>query len=124
MIGTAYSSLGIDVNYTQSGWSASVRYFDSGNAASKQVSTEGTLSTRYAEGGPHEGALTKVIDAIKADAERLGIKWARPPYLYAAFIEAAENYPDRFPRNWESLIAAQANRIGWYTLCEENATKA
>lgn len=123
MIGNTYSSPGINVNYTSRGWSASVRYHDSGHADSGQVSTEGTLSTRYAEGGSHAVALAKVIDTIKADAERLGIGW-QAPYVFVEFLEAAENYPERFPKNWEALIAEQARRIGWYTLCEDTATKA
>jgi hypothetical protein len=139
MIGNGYWSTGISVWYAYSGqgrhgWAAKVEYYDDGfcsdDADTGQVSTEGTLrtegelGTRYAvQQGEAADALTVVIDVIKADAERLGIRWgvdrAVPPSLYYRGDGEDENYPP--PDGWRETLAAQSERIGWRPLYVELA---
>ena len=87
MIGKGYWATGITVKYGYSGmdrygWAASVDFYDNGfcddDTDGGAISTQGTLRTRYfvREGdGPDADALSAAVDAVKADAERLGINF-------------------------------------------------
>ena len=127
MIGNGYWATGITVLWQYSGsgdygWSARVEYLDGGfcndDADKGQVSTEGILHTRYAvRDGKTADALTVVIDTIKADAERLGVRWPAPgqskPHVYYKGDGEDEDYPP--PDGWRELVDAQAARLGWAT---------
>lgn len=121
MIGNGYWATGIEVWRTysgmgQDGWCAEVAYYDDGfcndEPGTTAISTEGSLRTRYAVRDAEDGrsSLSYVIDVIKADAERLGIRWlavgAGGPTLY---------YNPEFdrPEGWPELVAAESARIGW-----------
>lgn len=122
MIGNGYWATGITVDYSYSGqgaygWRAVVEYCDDGFAGDNhagRVSTEGRLTTRYAivdsDGGD---GLTAAIDAVKADAERLGITFIQteklPPRVYCT----GEGDDSGYPENWRELVDAQAARLGW-----------
>ena len=97
MIGNGYWATGIVVRYAYSGsggygWQARVEFRDdgfAGDAHAGRVSTEGRLNTRYfvvdSEGG---GGLTAAVDAVKADAHRLGIAFERHRPFSAARLAA------------------------------------
>lgn len=127
MIGNGYWATGITVRYGYHGsgmydWSAEVRFRDDGSAGdgdtdSAAVTTEGTLKTRYlvCEGtDPDIDALAVVIDAVKADAERLGITWSGWSGLPTVYYQGDgddEGYPP--PDGWRDMVNAQAIRLGW-----------
>lgn len=101
-------------------WSGKLNYLDDGwagddNPDTGDISTEGTLRTRYAlTNGQHQTALTAVIDALVADATRLGIQLGAPwtaPWLY---VEGDGEHTDvPLPADWRELLATEARRIGW-----------
>lgn len=105
------------------GWSGTIDYCDDGwvgdnNADTGAVSTEGTLHTRYAVvDGKTRTALSAVVDALIADAGRLGINFvAGPgdlPNLYYKGDGEHSDFPP--PDGWRALLAAEAERIGWTT---------
>lgn len=128
MIGNGYWATGITVRYGYSGsdlygWGAEVEFFDSGfcddDTDSGAISTEGTLRTRYfvREGdGPDADALSAAVDAVKRDADRLGITWSAAPSPATATVYYRgdgedENYPP--PDGWREMVNAQAGRLGW-----------
>lgn len=111
-------------------WGGVAEFFDDGFADddvnSGAISTQGELRTRYlvAE-GQSASALSAVVDALRADAERLGIDFNAPaegPYLYYLGDGEHEEWPP--PAGWRELMAAEAQRIGWrtpYTLAAKEA---
>lgn len=122
MIGNKYWSNGITVRYSDGRWSASVDYYDNGfandSADDARVSTEGRVHTRYyLRDGKTADALTVAVDAVKADAERLGITWNTPgvgPFVY--MLGDGENDGREVPENWRELVDRQARRLGWEPL--------
>lgn len=129
MIGTknsGYWAIGITLRYRDAykdrpeSWGGSLDFYDDGfvsdNAETGQVSTEGTLRTRYfVEGRPAEVALAAVIDALILDAGRLGIRFEgnvgnKPVLLYDG-DSGNEEFPP--PEGWKHMLRMQADRIGW-----------
>lgn len=104
-----------------SGWHATCDYYDDGwigdnDTDRGQVSTQGTLGTRYAaRDGERMAGLSVAIATVKADAERLGIRFwgptACPPALYYRGDGEDRDYPA--PDGWCELLAAEAGRMGW-----------
>lgn len=113
MIGDGYWASGIVVKYREHSddWSASVDFLDDGFC--QDDSTEGRLHTRYFIGGSE--ALTRAIDVVKADAERLGIRFGvldgETGRIYAHQDGEDPEYP--MPDGWRELLAWQSERIGW-----------
>lgn len=115
-----YWSTGITVNRSDKGWGADAEFYDDGfcddNADAAQISTQGKLNTRYyvADGNEVTG-LRAAIEAVKADAERLGIEFrgtvGDPPALYYKGDGEWSDYPP--PDGWRDLLAAEAARLGW-----------
>lgn len=119
-----YWAGGITVRYRDEGrvqaWAGSVDFFDDGlgndNVDTRQISTEGTLRTRYfVESYSAEIALAAVIDTLIVDATRLGIRFRgtvaeKPELLYDGDSENAEFPP---PEGWKHMLRMQADRIGW-----------
>lgn len=127
MIGDGYWSTGITVRYSaREGWGASLKFLDAGfvndSADDMRVSTEGTLHTRYyIEDGKHTDALTVVIDVVKTDAERLGIRWENPH----VYMDGDGEWNDRdYPDGWRRLVDSQAERLGWEPLYSESPEPA
>jgi hypothetical protein len=134
MIGPRYWATGITVhhhNHPQRGatWSARVDFLDDGflddDPTQGRVSTQGHLGTRYALdncGGDHTVALAAAIDAVKADAERLGIGWKyrgeMGPCIFIGDEESEDN-----PPGWRGLLNEQARRIGWEPFYTETTTR-
>lgn len=119
MIGNSYWSTGITLTYHDGEWGASLTFLDAGflddDADAGQVSTEGTLRTRYAvHDGDEVDGLTAAIDALMADAARLGIEWRRMPGVAPSlFTDEAEAPGWEWPAGWRELVGAQAERLGW-----------
>lgn len=122
MIGDRYWATGIVVRYSDrhgGQWAASVNYLDNGfcddDADRGVISTEGTLHTRYFVGnGERIDALTAVIDAVKADAERLGIEFRSATDGPNVFYQGDGEHDDWPPPDgWREMVDAQAIRIGW-----------
>jgi hypothetical protein len=133
MISTSgrYWSTGITVTYAPfaeringepyPGWHASLDYRDDGftnnNPETVQVSTEGSLHTRYpVRSSKVRTGLSIAIDTLIADAERLGITFTtlpgnRGPHLY--YDGDGENEAHPAPEDWRDLLAAEAERLGW-----------
>ena len=124
MIGEHYWSTGIVVRHGYAGsdrygWSARASFFDDGfcndDVASGTLSTEGELRTRYYADGEH--GLTAAINAVKRDAERLGVRFHRhgngPACVYYEGDGEDEEYPP--PAGWRTILAAEADRLGWDT---------
>ena len=108
---------GGDGHGSRSGWSATIDFYDDGfcddDADAGRVSTEGQLRTRYAvHDGQTVSGLTAAIDALLADAERLGIQFHDRSLYYRKDGEDPD-WPA--PDGWRALLAAQAERIGWTT---------
>ncbi len=115
MIGETYWSTGISVCYHGEGrWGASVNFYDDGFC--EAATTEGVLRTR------HSGPLSQVVDLVKADAERLGIRWATllgaVPTVHCELWQRqdfppppSQDFPP--PPNWRALVNAEAERLGW-----------
>lgn len=124
MIGNGYWSTGITVEYRYAGagdygWEAEVAYLDDGFVddvpGTSVISTEGKLRTRYAVRDTADGAssLGAVIDVIKADAERLGIRWKFPALYYKGdgVVDDINDLPA--PEGWRELLREHAQRMGW-----------
>lgn len=121
MIGNVYRATGITVAHDGRSWSANVAYFDDGFASDdtdrRHISTEGTLHTRYmVESGKREDALTVAIDTVKADAERLGIRWEHPTVY---MVDGGESDLWTYPKGWRKLVNDHARRLGWETTYDE-----
>lgn len=104
------------------GWSGAVEYYDDGwlgddNADAGLVATQGELTTRYpVADGDSRTALSAIVDALLADAGRLGIQFGTdhtPPRLYVPGDGEWKEPP--LPGNWRELLATEAQRIGWDT---------
>lgn len=125
-----YWSTGITVAYSPfaeringepyGGWHASLNYCDDGFADNDpdvgQVSTEGSLHTRYpVRDAEVRSGLSVAIDTLLADAERLGIEFTRvgaePPNIYYRGDGEDPEWPA--PDGWLEVRAAEARRIGW-----------
>jgi hypothetical protein len=113
-----YWSTGIIVRHMNGKWAAAVKYFDDGflddSVDDKRISTEGELHTRYfVADGAHADGLTAAVDAVKADAERLGIRWTEtpPPSVYMEGDGEHAAWPA--PLGWRSRVNEQARRLGW-----------
>lgn len=123
----SYWATGITLRYRDAhvaraeSWSGSVDFYDDGfagedNAETRQISTEGTLRTRYfVQGRPAEVALAAVIDTLVLDAERLGIRFRgtvsdKPTLSYDGDSDNAVFPP---PDGWKHMLRMQADRIGW-----------
>jgi hypothetical protein len=115
MIGSEYWTTGITVRYGYSGggsngWGASLDFYDDGFA--EDDSTQGTLATRYFARG--DDALTRALDTLKADAERLGIQFVGsaglPPGLWYT-----DDLDFPAPAGWYETLSEQADRIGFRT---------
>lgn len=117
MIGDGYWSSGIMLSYHPSshGWHAAAKYYDDGFAHSDadtgQISTVGVLESRYyIPDGRERDGLTAVLDAVKADAEQLGIHWRDP----ALFVPGDDEDPQQpLPDGWRGLLDEHARRLGW-----------
>lgn len=135
MIGNGYWATGITVRYGYSGmdrygWGAEVAFYDNGfcndDTDAKVISTQGKLGTRYfvREGNtPDADALGAAVDAVKADAERTGIRFkvdgiSGPTVYYEGDGEDPEWPP---PFGWRELVNAQAARLGWRPIYHEEA---
>jgi hypothetical protein len=103
------------------GWHASVDYCDDGFANNDpdtgQVSTEGTLRTRYAvRDAKIRSGLSVAVDALLADAKLLGVEFiavgpdSEPWLYYRGDGEDTEHPP---PDGWREALAAEAKRIGF-----------
>jgi hypothetical protein len=123
MIGPNYWAVGITAKYGYAGsgrygWSAEVSYLDNGfcsdSTDERRISTEGTLRTRYyIVDGERESGLPVAVDAVKADAERLGITWA-PSSAPSVYMAGDGETPDiEYPDNWRDLVNAESARLGW-----------
>lgn len=97
-------------------WGASLDFFDDGftndDAAEGEVSTEGSLRTRYhVRDGDTTSGLSAAIDALIADATRLGIVFrgvlGDSPDLYYETEDESDELRE--------AIAREAARIGWST---------
>ena len=127
MIGETYWATGISIRYGYSGegrygWAAEVAFYDNGfcddDTDTGTISTQGTLATRYfvREGdGVDADGLAAAVDTVKADAERLGIRFrddeALSPAVYYEEDGTGGQYPP--PAGWRDLVNAQAVRLGW-----------
>ena len=128
---TTYWSTGISLHWQECaqrnqdgsrhpGWGGTLDFLDDGftddDADAGQVSTQGTLRTRYAViDGDAVSGLRAVMETLIADAARLGIEFRsaadrRPMLMYRGDGED-ENYPA--PEGWRELLAAEAERINW-----------
>jgi hypothetical protein len=122
---TAYWSVGITVQWRErsgsnngqphGGWGASLEFLDDGfcndDADTGRVSTQGTLNTRYfVADGERASGLSAAVDALIADAQRLGIEFTNRSLYYKGDGEDPEFPP---PDGWEAQLVAEAARIGW-----------
>jgi hypothetical protein len=130
MIGNGYWCTGIVVRWMEgSGWGASARFSDDGfcsdDADAGHVSTEGTIGTRYfVEGGERTSALSAAIDAVKADAERLGITFCIPGSGPATVYYEGDGEDPQWPPppHWREIVNAQARRLGWEPMYQVERT--
>lgn len=109
MIGEGYWSTGITVRWYADGdqWRVSLRFLDDGFC--EDGSTEGTLVVRYLM---HD--LGDALDLLKADAERLGIRWAQVPQCPTIYMEADGEADDiDYPIGWQKIVNDQIRRLGW-----------
>lgn len=143
MIGPRYWSTGITVTYrhhvgttngvSRSGWGASLKFYDNGFCNDEpdlgQVSTEGTLSTRYyvSDGqdihGNRVDGLTIAIDTLIADATRLGIEFGGPagqPWIYVP--GDGRDPGQEYHPAWRQIVADQAARLGWASAYQHDET--
>ena len=118
MVGDGYTSTGIVLTWAswQHGrnWSASLTFEDDG-ALGEWQTTAGELHTRYF--CPTAG---DAIDLLKADAERLGIKWINPVPVHGGeaklyYIGDGENPEWPPPPGGFEILLVEAKRIGWDT---------
>lgn len=133
MIGNGYWATGIVLTWYGDGrWSGEINYYDNGfcddDPDHAEVSTEGTLRTRYVVGdGKHVDGLAAVIDTLIGDAARIGIDLRAGgapeggrPWLY--YRDDGTNYQYPTPPDWQELLAGQAARIGWRSPYARQAT--
>lgn len=126
-----YWSTGITVTYsefatringiTYPGWSALLTYCDDGftndDPDAGLVATEGRLHTRYpVRDAKTRSGLSVAVDALVADAKRLGIEFiatsaTEAPFLY--YRGDGENDEYLPPDGWREMLAAEAARIGF-----------
>ena len=109
MIGEGYWSTGIMVRYYADGeqWSISLSFLDDGFCDT--ASTEGELRLRYLTQDLGVG-----IDTLKADAERLGLRWANVPGCPTIYMDGdGEDGGRDYPEGWRETIRDQARRLGW-----------
>jgi hypothetical protein len=119
---TVYYSDGIVVTCYGGMWCAEVSYSDPSAtmAPPPSVPVAGILQARnLSYDGEDPGLrLAAVIDAVKRDADRLGIEFRAgatggPRVYYRTLHDHAIAVP---PANWRGLIAEQAERLGWKPL--------
>jgi hypothetical protein len=117
MIGDGYWSTGITVHWGYAGgqrwgWAAGLDFYDDGFC--DPDATQGRLATRYFV-VTLDDPLGRAIDLLKADAERLGIRFdgrdGEPPSLYYKGDGESPDFPP--PVGWRALLVDQAERIGW-----------
>ncbi len=119
--GSGYWSTGITVHYNEGrGWGGVVEFYDDGfvddAADTGRIATQGELRTRYfVKDGDTVTGLSAVVDVLRVDAERLGIRFravaADAPSLYYKGDGEWQDYPAR--DGWEALLEAEARRSGW-----------
>lgn len=125
---TGYWSTGITVRWFPErpghaeAWGGHLDYLDDGflndEPAAGRISTEGVLRTRYpVEDEDGVNVLAVVLDALIADAAKLGITWRGPmggaPMIYYHGDGEGPDYPP--PPGYRDLLRAQAERLGWAT---------
>lgn len=101
------------------GWDAWLDFYDDGfnddDPDAGSIATEGTLRTRYGvRNGEQVTGLRAAIDALIADAQRLGVRLRAAttgPTLYYHRDGEDQNFPP--PDGWRELLAAEATRLGW-----------
>lgn len=101
------------------GWDAWLNFYDGGFCDDEpdqgQVSTEGTLRTRYAVAdGETVSGLRAAIDTLIRDAQQLGIEFRRivgPPSLSYHGDGEDKDWPP--PAGWRTLLTVEAERLGW-----------
>jgi len=124
---STYWATGITVEYRYAGsgeygWTAKVEYFDDGFCddipGTATISTQGILKTRYAVRDCEDGtsSLSSVIDAIKADVERLGITWGTASPLHVYYEGDGEDPDHPGPDGWREMVDAENVRLGWAPL--------
>jgi hypothetical protein len=133
MISTSgrYWSTGITVTEYIGRWTASLDYCDDGFADddpdAELISTQGSLSTRYGvRDGDTRSGLTAAVDALVADAKKLGIEFIATsgtdaPFLYYKGDGEWEDFPP--PNGWRETLAAEAARIGFASYTTRFANK-
>jgi hypothetical protein len=116
MIGDRYWSLGIRINpHSQKDgewrWTVRLEFYDDGFA--QDGSTEGTLTVRYVTTD-----LDAAIDLLKADAEKLGIRWVSAERGVPLHPNVALSGNEEDPKlEWVKSIAdAQSERLGWTSI--------
>ncbi len=110
------------------GWYASLDFLDDGFCDDQpdlgEISTEGTLRTRYAvQDGQTVTGLRAAIDALITDANRLGITFggpSGPPALYYKGDGESADYPP--PLGWREMLSAEASRLGWEEIYTASAS--
>lgn len=108
MIGTEYWSTGITVwCIGRDEWFAEAQFFDDGFA--QDGSSEGVIRARYA------GPLPVVVDTVKTDTERLGIRWQSVCGIASLYYRGDGERDDipKPPSDWRERLAAEATRLGW-----------
>lgn len=103
------------------GWHAKLGYSDDGfvdnDPDTGRVSTEGTLYTRYpVRDAKIRSGLSVAVDALLADAERLGIEFIPVgpfPESWLFYEGDGENEEHPPPDGWRETLAAEAERIGF-----------
>ena len=103
------------------GWHAKLDYRDDGFADNDpdigQVSTEGTLYTRYpVRNAKIRSGLSIAVDTLIADAKRLGVEFIpvgpdTDPWLFYKSDGESEEHPP--PDGWRETLAVEAERIGF-----------
>lgn len=133
MIGSRYWATGITVRYMEGPrWGASLDFYDDGfmNDSPGGISTQGTFGTRYlVQTTDVPDPLPAVLDALIADAARLGIEFRdaldAPPMLYVAgdggVASDGEAAGEGLPDNWRQLLQEQADRLGWRTYGQQRS---
>lgn len=108
MYGDKLFTIGITLKYgygggsTQYGWWAKVDFEDFGHCDCDSI--HGSLSTKYIDN------IQSAIDTIKADTEKLGIKF-HGPMLFYVNDGNSKDYPP--PEGWKELLKKEAERIGF-----------
>jgi hypothetical protein len=119
MIGSAYWATGITLTHWNGRWGASLSFYDDAflndDPDAGKISTQGTLHTRYqVKDGNDVDGLTAAIDALRSDAERLGIEWRTMSGVAPSLFTDEAEAPDAgWPAGWRDLVSAQAERLGW-----------